>query len=246
MENRSVSIIIAAGGIATRLGSGISKQFLLLNGKPFLIHILEKFSMLENVIEVIVVTNDIKATEDILSNYKIKSFNKLEIIEGGKLRQDSVYRGFCRVSPDTDFVLIHDVARPLFNINDAKNCIKEAYKTGAAILAVPVQDTLKRAKLQGNSFFVEKNGTVDRENIYIIQTPQVYNYDLLREVYKSFKAFNKEVIVTDEAKIFELMDKQVSLVQGSKLNFKITYPEDLEIANAIFLKTERLTPCLKQ
>lgn len=240
LETNKTSIIIAAAGEASRLQQSLSKQFIMLDGKPLLIHCIEKFSMLENIIEIVVITNEIPLTNKLLDDYLPKDLiKKIKIVLGGKLRKDSVYNGFLQLLLPTDLVLIHDVARPLFKLNDVKKCIKAAALTGAAVLAVPVVDTLKKGKFDKDVLLVEE--TINRENLYIIQTPQIIRYELLSGAYKMFTSLNNSQInFTDEAKLIELFGKPVNLVIGSKKNIKITYPEDLEIAEAIFNEEKNL------
>ncbi len=234
--NKSLSVIIAAGGDALRLGQSIPKQFVLLGGKPFLIHCVEKFLMLENIIEIIILTSNISETNLLLNEYDYLEGSKpvkIKAVIGGKLRKDSVYNGFFSLTQKVDLVLVHDVARPLVKLKDTVNCIEVASKTNAAILASPVVDTFKRGKLNNNELLVET--TIDRENLYSIQTPQVISYDLLKEVYE--KDSCKEGVklnFTDEAMLLEHYGKPVNLVIGSNTNIKITYPDDLKIAEAIF------------
>ena len=229
---KKISIIIAAAGNATRLGLNKSKLFLELNGKPLIFYSLEKFLKLENLLEIIIVTNDLNKTNDLIST--LKTNVKIKSVLGGELRQDSVYNGFLKIDPSTDLVLIHDVGRPFFNLEDVKSCINEASNSGAAILCTKVVDTIKEGKSDKDKLLVNK--TLDREILYQIQTPQIFNYKLLSNAYKSFK--KESSVATDEARMVELSGKPVNLIIGSKKNIKITTPEDLEIAEGI-LKTEK-------
>ena len=242
-KNKKISIIIAAAGFSSRLGKNIPKQFILLNNKPLLLYSLEKFISMKNITEIIIVTNDLITTEKLLEINNIFSNAKnieIKIILGGELRQDSVFNGFCKVNPDADLVIIHDVARPLFEIDDVEKCIEKAYICNAAILAIPVIDTVKKGKSDNDELVVDK--TIKRDNLYQVQTPQVFSYKLLSEVYKCRDAPWR--VSTDEAMMIELFTKEtVNLVLGSRKNIKITYPEDLEITSAI-LKGER-EKCLK-
>lgn len=227
-SNPRLSIIIAASGDSVRLQQGISKQFVLLNEKPILFYSLEKFALLKNIEQIIIVTNDISRTEEFLKKHK--STNKIEIVSGRSLRQDSVYSGFCAVDPSVDLVIIHDVARPLFEIDDMKKCLTIALDKGAAVLASKVTDTIKKSV--DNNLIVEK--TLNRDNLYCIQTPQIFAYDLLDEAYKLYRSFKEpKPLFTDEASLIEFLGKPVYLVLGSRTNIKITYPEDLRLANAI-------------
>lgn len=238
IDNKKISIIIAAAGPSVRLKmkDARSKQFVLLKGKPLLFYSLEKFSQLENIYEIIVVTSDVENTRKLLDQGVEKwDTRKIKVVLGGKLRQDSVYNGFKQLSSSCDLVLIHDVARPLFDINDVRLCIEKAIQTGAAVLAVPVIDTIKKSKSDKDGLLVEH--TINRENIYSVQTPQVISYDLLFNAYKKYETKGtlgaSPDLFTDESTMIELCGNPVSLIMGSRENIKITYPEDLEIATAI-------------
>src|SRR3989338_494489 len=239
-RNIKISVIIAAAGASVRLGFGdsMSKQFILLNGKPLLLYSLEKFSLLENLSEIIVVTNDIKNTNELIDKFAPKKNISIKAVLGGELRQDSVYNGFCNVDETTDIVIIHDVARPLFELHDIKKCIEITLHEGNAILALPIVDTLKKVckkKSNNDRLVVEVEKTVDRDGLYAIQTPQVFNYQLLKDVYKTFKAKDYKTIITDESMMLELSGKPVNLVPVSRKNIKITYQEDLELAKVLLI-----------
>ena len=236
MKNqKKISIIIAAAGNASRLGNEhlISKQFLLLNGKPLLIHSLEKFVSLQNAFEIIIVTNDMVPTSKLFEDFDFLNKVQIKVVEGGSLRQDSVYNGFCNVDSSVDLVVIHDVARPLFKIEDLEKCIEEASTSGAAVLATPLVDTVKCAKSDKDRLIVKN--TLNRNELFLIQTPQVFSYNLLSNAYKMFRVNNSKQVVTDEANMVEMLGESVNLVLGDRRNIKISYPEDLEIAS-IFLK----------
>lgn len=239
VNNKNISIIVAAAGSSLRFGNNISKQFLLLEDKPLLLYSLEKFALLQNVLEIVIVTNDINETNRFLKKTGFVDI-KIKTVLGGKLRQDSVYNGFCAIDPESHLVIIHDVARPLFRLEDVKRCIEQAIKSGAAILAVPVVDTIKRSKLDSGELLVKD--TLNREELYLVQTPQVFRYELLADVYKSRNTLQR--VSTDEASMVEHLGRNVILIIGDRKNIKITYPEDLEIASA-FLKEERKEVCLK-
>lgn len=227
IKNKKLSVIITAAGNSTRLGKNISKQFILLKNKPLLFYSLEKFALLRNLIEIIIVTNDTDKTNKLLNDKaKYLEFKNIKVVIGGKLRQDSVYNGFCKVDPIVDLVIIHDVARPLFNIKDLEICIEKAGNFGAAIPAILVTDTVKKAKFDNDELIVEK--TVNRQDLYLVQTPQVISYKLLANVYKSRDMLQH--VSTDEAQMVELLGEKVYLVIGNKRNIKITYKEDLDIA----------------
>ena len=224
-KNKKISVIIAAAGNASRLGREevISKQFLLLDGKPLLFHSIEKFLALENIIEIVVVTNNVYMTNDLLGKTNYLKNREIKTVDGGERRQDSVYNGFLSVDKNTDLVLIHDVARPLVLLSDIKRSIDAGLQYGAATLASPVVDTIKLGKYDKDELFVEK--TLERNNLYSIQTPQVFAYELLFNTYSFFAG--KMPVITDEASLIEQYGKSVNLVISKGPNLKITYESDL-------------------
>ena len=234
---KKLSVIIAAAGSSSRLGLDYSKQFIKLLGKPLLFYSIEKFLQLKNVFEIIVVTNDTDQTKNLLRDFDFGKNTEMKVVLGGELRQDSVYNGFCSVDASCNLVLIHDVARPLFDLVDVEKCICEADLFGSAVLAVPAADTIKKAERNNDKLIVKK--TLERDGLYLIQTPQIYSYDLLAWMYEEYtKLKDKQKIATDEASILEGLGKSVNLVIGSRKNIKITYKEDLEIVARI-LKLEK-------
>jgi 2-C-methyl-D-erythritol 4-phosphate cytidylyltransferase len=148
------------------------------------------------------------------------------IVTGGARRQDSVMGGFAEISPDSEIVAIHDGARPLVAADLFDECIVAAYKTGAAIAAVQVSDTLKRV---ASGKIVE---SVPREHIWAAQTPQAFRVELIRKALEY--ASSEGIVVTDEASILEQMGVPVGVVQSSPANLKITHQDDLWIAEALF------------
>lgn len=164
------------------------------------------------------------------SGYKKISF----LVPGGARRQDSVFNALKKVSTSSDLVLIHDSARPFVKAEDISILIARAKRSGAAILGVPVKATIKEVTLpvrpagQAGSRLVVKR-TLDRENLWEIQTPQVFDRDLIIKAYQKFG----KIDVTDDAALIEKLGKRVELVLGTCENIKITAPEDLITAKAI-------------
>lgn len=230
-SSQNISVIIAAAGNSSRLKENKSKLFVELLGKPLIFYSIEKLLKIKNVKEVIVVTNDVESTKELLGN------NDIKIVLGASTRQESVFNGFNALSEDSELVLIHDVARPLFDIQDVENCIKDAAKSGAAILSVPVVDTIKKYKLLENVKYIEK--TINREYLYKVQTPQIFKYSLLKKAYESIKSL-KDTTFTDESMLFEELSMEVVLSKSSDKNLKITFPEDLKVAEAL-LKCEKVS-----
>lgn len=218
-----VSAVIVAAGKGTRMGADKNKVFLELMGKTVLEHTIDVFEKSPIIDEIIVVTNDIKECETLLSGYTKVS----HIVLGGATRQESVNNGL--VVAKGDYVAIHDGARALICEKEINSAISEAKKYGAAAVGVKSKDTLK--KLDKNGFIQE---TVDREFIYNIQTPQVFK---LKEI-KKMHSLAKGDSFTDDCALAESFGTRIKMVEGSYDNIKITTPDDLEIAEKI-LKSRR-------
>ncbi len=187
--------------------------------RPILAHTLSVFEQCDAVDEVIVVTGeqDTKAAGEIVGRF---AFAKVKaIVPGGAHRQDSVRNGLEKITGDV--VAIHDAARPLVRCGIIERSIDEARRTGACIAAVPVIDTIKRVA-DG-----VVGATVDRSNLYAVQTPQTFRTDLLRDAYA--RAYADGVYATDDAALVERLGAKVSIVPGSYDNIKMTTPEDLDL-----------------
>lgn len=219
------SVIIVAAGNSSRLGLNKSKLFLKLNGKCLIDYSLEKFSKIKDTEEVIIATNDIEETEKVVDK-NLYNF-KLKIVLGGSTRQESVLNAFSEIKDKNGLVLIHDVARPLFLVDEVEKCIENATEYGASILASRVVDTIKKVEL-GETLVDE---TLNRDELYQAQTPQIFKYDVLKYAYENADLEN--IVFTDESSLVEHIGMDVVLTESSRENIKITYPEDLKIAEAI-------------
>ncbi len=220
-----VTAIIPAAGQGTRMGSAIPKQFLLLRGQPILHHTLRAFeaSGLVDAVILVVPEKDFAAAEkQWLQGYDIVK----KIVVGGKERQDSVYNGLQALDADTDVVLVHDGVRPFVSADMIERAIEAAKRYGAAITAVPVNDTIKLSDADG---FVAK--TVDRRSLWRIQTPQAFQKAVLDEAFQ--KAMQDAYYGTDEGSLLEYAGKKVKNIEGSEMNIKITRKEDLILGEAI-------------
>lgn len=216
---RRVSAIIVAAGEGKRFGS--AKQFALLRGKPLLDWSLEKFEAHPGVDEIVLVVPDEKRK----AAYRRRGKKLIAVVSGGPRRQDSVFRGVEALDPEgAGIVLVHDGVRPLVSRALISRIIEETQRKGAAIPAVPVEDTVK--EVDGARVV----RTLDRERLYRIQTPQGFLYPVLRMALE--RAREKGYSGTDEAVLLERTGETVTVVAGDPRNIKITTLLDLKIAEA--------------
>lgn len=213
-----VCAIVLAAGNGTRMAAEIKKQFIEINGKPLIYYSLFELSKSQLIGEIILVTSkeDIVAMQDIVKTFELHKVAK--IVSGGETRQDSTYNGLKEVDSKYEYVLIHDGARPLVNVNDVDNVINDAFEYGAATLGVMVKDTIKTVD---KDMFSTK--TLNRETLAAIQTPQVIKKSILTEGYK----YAKDKVFTDDTSIVENIGVKVKITLGSYSNIKITTPDDL-------------------
>lgn len=226
-----VSAIVLAAGKGERLKSRFFKPLVKIGSKPLIAYSLATFAHDPKIKEIIVVANVLnrKRITAAIKKYRIGKVKK--IVLGGKERQDSVYNGLKAVDGSVGLVAIHDGARPFIERSSIDAAIKEAAKSGAAIVGVPVKSTIKSVRVsECRSVKVDK--TVDRSRLWEIQTPQVFKKDLIQDAFKRFG----RVRVTDDAMLVEKMGVRPSLVLGSYNNIKVTTPEDLIIARCIAKK----------
>lgn len=227
------AIIVAAGkGTRMRSAAAVSKQYIEIMGKPIILRTIEKFAESEAVDEIVVVlAKDDEAyfRENILS--KIKSKKTVNIAYGGKERFESSINGIKATSQDSETILIHDGVRPFVKISEIERVSIRAKETGAAVLAVKAKDTVKLVA----DGIVES--TPDRENVYLIQTPQGFSRKLLIAAYEDLLNSKEIFMPTDDASVVERYGARVSVVEGSYENIKITTVPDIAFAEAI-LKTE--------
>jgi len=223
-NNKKIAVIIAAAGSGNRMGSGIPKQYLKIQGKPILTRAVEAFSQNAFIDDIYIVVNQDYA-ESCRKEYCSARSKVKEIVCGGAERQDSVYAALSILSADVDFVLVHDGARPFVTEGAIEALIESMVKHGAAALAVSIKDTIKSAE---NGIFSE---TLERDRLYSIQTPQGFNRRLLLMAYQ--KAFAENFYGTDDAVLVEKMREKVYLVKGDYNNIKITTKEDVIVGEAI-------------
>ncbi len=218
-----LTAIIVAAGSSERMG--FDKLFALVSGKPIIAHTIAAFERTSCVEEIILVgrADGLGELQKIIGQpTKVK-----QIVAGGAERSDSVRAGLDHLNLKSDFVAVHDAARPMITPEKITRVFDVCRTTGgAAALAEPINDTLKRADLD-----LAVKESVDRNGVYAMQTPQVFARKLLEEAYRLVA--KKNVSVTDEVSAVELLGCKVVLVPNHDFNFKITYPRDLPLAEFV-------------
>lgn len=223
----SVVAVIPAAGLGIRMGGNTPKQYLSLGGMPLLIYSLNVFQHLECIREVIlsVPASDLDyCWREIVKPFGLEKVT--QVVAGGPRRQDSVRNGLEAISDQPDGVLVHDGVRPFIDQYIVRNVIDCAGQAGAAVVAMPIHDTVKRVNHSG---IIQE--TLKREELWQIQTPQVFRYDWLIEAHKQAQLHKWDV--TDDAALIERMGYPVSVVEGSCFNIKMTKPDDLVLGEAI-------------
>lgn len=225
--------IVLAAGSGTRMGSPVKKQYMELCGLPVVVHSLRQFEENPQIYSVVLVTGKEDLQYALSMSLKYELHKVKNIVEGGDMRFRSVYNGLRAVDPDTDYLLIHDGARPMLSQELIDRCCREVAIAKACVAAVPVKDTIKRADKEG--FAAE---TLDRSALYSVQTPQAFSYPLFVEAYRkllhTIQEYHPDVSkITDDAMIVEGMtDRKIRLIPGDYRNIKITTPEDMLVAEA--------------
>jgi 2-C-methyl-D-erythritol 4-phosphate cytidylyltransferase len=218
-----LSAIIVAAGSSERMG--FDKLFALVSGKPVIAHTIAAFERTDCVDEIILVGRPDGLGE--LGKIIGQPTKVKQIVEGGAERSDSVRAGLEHLNPNSDFVAVHDAARPMVTPEKITRVFEVCRRSGgAAALAEPINDTLKRADAD-----LAVKEPVDRNGVYAMQTPQVFARKLLEEAYRLIA--KKNVSVTDEVSAVELLGRKIVLVPNHDFNFKITYPRDLPLAEFV-------------
>lgn len=218
-----VTSIILSAGKGKRMNSNISKQYMMLNGKPLIYYTLKAFE-LSNTDEIIIVTGEDDKDymwHEIVEKYGFKKVGK--IVTGGKERYNSSYNGILAAN-DADYVLVHDAARPCITSTKIDELIDSVKEYKACIPGVQVKDTIK---------IVNENGeivdTPDRNKLWQIQTPQAFERAVILAAYKKMIA-NNDYLVTDDSMVVEkFTDIKVHIITGEYTNIKVTTPEDMRI-----------------
>lgn len=222
--------IILAGGSGTRMGSDVPKQFIDIYGKPLIIHTIEAFDINPNIDYIAVICkNEFK--EDLTIWIRKYGISKVKwIVDGGNTRQESVYNGINQLSDfcsNQDIVVIHDAARPLISQRIINENIESAKINKAVDTVIPTTDTIIRS-IDGS---VIEEVPVRRE-LYLGQTPQSFEYALIKKAHEEAKKENN-LNATDDCQLVLKIGNKVSLVKGDKLNFKVTTFEDLLILKSV-------------
>lgn len=215
------SALIPAAGSGERFGRSYNKVFAEVAGRPVLAHTLAVFEVCDAIDQIVLVVgkNDIEAAGDIVHRFRLSKVT--DIVEGGALRQDSVRAGLERAIGD--IIAIHDGARPMVSTEIIEESIRVAADKGACVAAVPVIDTIKSVSANGTV-----SGTIDRDSLYAIQTPQTFKSQIIREAYA--RAYADGVYATDDAALVERIGGEIAIVPGSYDNIKITTPSDIDLA----------------
>lgn len=224
--------LIVAGGKGLRMNLSVRKQYLEFEGLSVLGHTLKVFDACPVIFDICLVVPGPDMDFCQQSIVTPLSLSKpCHLVPGGDERQQSVYNGLQSLSLDPpDLVVIHDGVRPFVKDQHIRDCVESAKVCGAAILAVPVSDTLK---LDDGGAMIEK--TLDRRKIWAAQTPQVFAYELIRKAHET--ALRNNIRATDDASLVENLGKKVKLVQGSRNNLKITTQEDIFLARNLIRDT---------
>jgi 2-C-methyl-D-erythritol 4-phosphate cytidylyltransferase len=219
-----VTAIIPAAGIGKRMNA--KKQFLEIAGLPVLVHTVKVMNECQVIDEIIIAVpkDDIESTKELVKDFvKVKA-----VVVGGEERQDSVYNGLKAVEAESvdDIIVIHDAARPLITKEIISSAVMEAKVSKAVIVGVPAKDTIKMVSEDN-----EVIDTLERNKIWLIQTPQVFHYTLIKEAYD--RAEKVGYRATDDSRLVERLGIKVKVVMGSYDNIKITTKEDLHVAQVI-------------
>lgn len=223
------SAIIVAAGSGTRFGGKTPKQFLEILGKPLIIHTIQRFEACPEIDEIILVLPSTESAKflEIAGKYDLKKLSKT--IAGGETRAESVWKGLSAIRPATaEIVAVHDGARPLVSVEEISETVKKARETGAACLVSAVTDTIKEIE----------NGkitrTIARSTLRRALTPQSFRYEILK---RAFENADLSAAATDECFLVEKLGQEISIIEGSARNIKITHPEDLLLAETLLKQT---------
>ena len=231
-----LTVIVPAAGAGRRMGLGKNKAFITVRDVPLLVLCMKMLAETGMVRRVIVVTRawEITETERMLKEYQPDFFPDInwQVTAGGRERQDSVANGLALVTDESGYVAVHDGARPFAGTEVFARTFARAKEFGAAIAAVPLKDTVKVVDARGIVV-----STPERSSLCAVQTPQIFEINVLRKGYDFLK--EHPVAVTDDASLVEASGHPVAVAEGSYENIKVTTPEDLLLAEKILEKQSR-------
>lgn len=225
--NRVTAIVLAAGA-GRRIGGDLSKTYLPVAGRPLVLRTLDRMfssTLIEQVILVIGAADLERCTAMLRIDSALQN-RSWTLQTGGATRQQSAKRGLEKITPDADLVVIHDGARPFASTELIDRCIDAAAIHGAAVPGLPARDTIK---VVSEEHWIEN--TPDRNTLWEIQTPQVFQRELIVAAHE--QAAKEDAELTDDAMVVERFGKPVFVVQGERTNIKITVPEDLWFAETL-------------
>jgi 2-C-methyl-D-erythritol 4-phosphate cytidylyltransferase len=231
--------VVVAAGASVRMGGKVRKPYLKLCGRPVLSWTLERLGRVRGLAQIVIVTRPEDRSQAQRAVRLARRAGRpplpkrvsVAFADGGPRRQDSVLNGLRAANQDTEVVLIHDAARPFPPLEAMAAAVASAAREGAAILAVPVRDTVKRQVVGAGLPLVSE--TVPRAWLWLAQTPQVFRLNLIRDLLEKLNRATPDLEVTDDAAVCERFGHPVALIEGAATNLKITRVDDLRIAEAL-------------
>ncbi len=219
-----ITALVPAAGLGARMNIDLAKPLLEIRSKPIIIYTLEVLQAHPLIDEIVLIFNKegLDLARDLVKKHKVNKVSR--VIAGGATRKESVRNGLEVVDSKTTYVLIHDGVRPFVDEGSITRVIEEAKESNAAVLGVPVKSTIKKVDSR-----LEVDCTLKRDLLWEIQTPQVFERELIQKAYLRASKH----AVPDDAALVELMGKKVKVVMGSYFNIKITTQEDLLFAEAV-------------
>lgn len=224
------TVCIPAAGLGRRMEAATPKQYLPLLGRPVIVHTVAVFHALPECAEIILAVDDVAFAQELLASHGFRT--KLQAVQGGVRRQDSVANAIACCVDDERIVLVHDAARPCVTPAQVRAVAEAARTHGAALLALPARDTMKEVHAG------VVRATLDRTVLWHAQTPQAARAGLFRLAFAA--AQRRGIEATDDVSLLEAMDIPVHVVEGSPSNIKITTPEDMAMAEAILASRSAL------
>ncbi|MCQ2547596.1 MAG: 2-C-methyl-D-erythritol 4-phosphate cytidylyltransferase [Clostridia bacterium] len=222
-KNLRVAAVVLVAGTGSRMGAEVPKQFLKIDGQAMMVKTIKKFLDNPYVDQIVCVVNpdfEKESVELVKEGTTAEEWSKLAFVPGGEERTDSVYNALADLEGKCDYVLIHDGARPFVHQETINECLDTVYKNNSAICCVPVKDTIRK-----------KTVTLNRSELYQVQTPQAFNYNLIYDCYK--KANRDSFKGTDDASVAEHYGYELDICAGTYDNIKITTKEDLKVETRV-------------